>query len=135
MNKQIFVNLPVKDLGRSVAFFTQLGYTFNPKFTDENATCMIVGENIFVMLLVEPFFQTFIKKTICDAKRNTEVIVALSCENRGQVDELADKAVAAGATSPAEPKDYGFMYQRSFEDLDGHLWELFHMDAEAAGQA
>jgi predicted lactoylglutathione lyase len=134
VSTQIFVNLPVKDLARSVAFFSALGFSFNPRFTDENATCMIVSENIFVMLLVEPFFQTFSKKAICDAKRSTEVIVCLSCESRARVDELVGKAVAAGATTPAESKDYGFMYQHGFEDLDGHLWELMHMDAASADQ-
>jgi predicted lactoylglutathione lyase len=121
---QLFVNLPVKNLDRSVEFYTKLGYTFNPKFTDENATCMIVGENIFVMLLVEPFFQSFTKKTVVDASKQ------VSLPNRAEVDALADKAVAAGATGHA-PKDYGFMYQRSYDDLDGHTWEVFYMDADA----
>jgi predicted lactoylglutathione lyase len=133
MNSQIFVNLPVKDLDRSVAFFTKLGYTFNPQFTDENATCMIVSENIFVMLLVEKYFLTFTNKQLCDPKNSKEVILALSFESRARVDELVAIAVAAGAT-PGEPKDYGFMYQNSYEDLDGHLWELFHMDPQAASQ-
>jgi predicted lactoylglutathione lyase len=127
---QLFVNLPVKNLDRSVEFYTKLGYTFNPKFTDENATCMIVGENIFVMLLVEPFFQSFTKKTVVDASKQVETLVAVSLPNRAEVDALADKAVAAGATAH-EPKDYGFMYQRSYDDLDGHTWEVFYMDADA----
>ena len=132
MTTQIFVNLPVKKLDRSVEFFTKLGYTFNPEFTDENATCMIVGENIFVMLLVESFFKTFIKKEICDATKSTEVLVCLSCESRAKVDELVSKAVAAGGKIPMDSKDYGFMYQHGFEDLDGHLWELVYMDPNAA---
>jgi len=128
MPSQMFVNLPVKDLGRSVAFFTQLGYTFNPQFTDANATCMIVGENCFVMLLVEPFFQGFTPKPIADARAGTEAIIAVSLDNRAAVDAHADKALAAGASATSEPKDYGFMYQRGYQDLDGHLWEVFHMD-------
>lgn len=127
---QIFVNLAVKDLKRSVEFFTKLGYAFDPKFTDENATCLILGENIFVMLLVEPFFLTFTKKVICDAHKCTETIVSLSVESRAKVDELISKAVAAGA-KPGEVLDYGFMYNRGFGDLDGHMWEFFYMDMEA----
>jgi predicted lactoylglutathione lyase len=131
MATQIFVNLPVKDLQRSVAFFTALGYDFDLNFTNENATCMIVGENIFIMLLVEPFFQTFIKKEICDARKSTEVLVCLSCESRAKVDELVAKAIAAGGTIPRETQDLGFMYNRAFEDLDGHIWELVYMEPQA----
>jgi predicted lactoylglutathione lyase len=132
MATQIFVNLPVKDLKRSVAFFTRLGYSFNPQFTDENATCMIVGDNIFVMLLVESFFKTFTPKALCDAKTHTEVLVCLSVDSRAQVDELVRKAVAAGGTTPNAEKDYGFMYGHGYQDLDGHLWELVYMDPNAA---
>ena len=135
MPTQIFVNLPVKNLDKSVQFFTRLGYTFDPKFTDENATCMIVGENIYVMLLVESFFKTFTPKALCDATKSTEVLVALSAESRDEVDELVRKAVAAGGTTPNESKDYGFMYQHGYQDLDGHLWEVFYMDPNAATQA
>ena len=131
MARQIFVNLPVKDLPRSVAFFTALGFSFNPQFTNENATCMIVDENIFVMLLVEPFFQGFIKKEICDARKSTEVLVCLSCESRTEVDELVAKAVAAGGTIPRAPEDHGFMYGHAFEDPDGHIWELVYMVPQA----
>ncbi|HEX5726189.1 MAG TPA: VOC family protein [Longimicrobiaceae bacterium] len=127
MATQIFVNLPVKDLQRSVAFFTQLGYTFNPQYTDENATCMIVGENIFVMLLVESYFKTFTPKPVADATQGTEVIVALDAESREAVDALVAKAVAAGGTTPREATDYGFMYQHGYQDPDGHLWEVFYM--------
>lgn len=127
MARQIFVNLPVKDLPGSVAFFTALGFSFDPRFTNDSATCMIVGENIFVMLLVEPFFQGFIKKDICDARKSTEVLVCLSCESRTEVDELVAKAVAAGGTLPRAPEDHGFMYSHAFEDLDGHIWELVYM--------
>jgi uncharacterized protein len=131
MSTQIFVNLPVKDLKKSVGFFTKLGYEFNPKFTDENATCMIVGENIFVMLLVEKFFKTFAPKEICDTTKNTEVLVALSFESRAAVDEMVRKAIAAGGSTYNEPKDHGFMYQHGFQDLDGHIWEIFFMDESA----
>jgi predicted lactoylglutathione lyase len=135
MAAQIFVNLPVKDLQRSVAFFTHLGYTFDPKFTNENATCMIVGENIFVMLLVESFFKTFTKKPISDAKKTTEVLLCLSCDSRAQVDALVAKALAAGGTAPNAPQDHGFMYGHGYEDLDGHIWELVYMAPQAAGAA
>ena len=129
-HSQLFVNLPVKSLPRAVEFYTQLGYSFNAKFTDENATSMIVGENIFVMLLVEPFFQSFTKKTLVDASKQVESLIAVSLPSRAEVDALADKAAAAGATLH-EPKDYGFMYQRSYDDLDGHTWEVFYMDPDA----
>ena len=135
MSTPIFVNLPVKDLKKSVTFFTRLGFTFNPEFTDENATCMIVGENIFVMLLVESFFKTFIKKEICDATKSTEVLVCVSLESRAKVDEMAAAAVAAGGATPNEPKDHGFMYQHGFEDLDGHLWELVYMEPQGGAPA
>jgi predicted lactoylglutathione lyase len=128
MSTQIFVNLPVKDLNRSVAFFTRLGYTFNPQFTDENATCMIVGESIFVMLVVEKFFKTFTPKPIADAKTSTEVLVALSAPSRDGVNRIVETALAAGARRYKEPKDHGFMYEWGFEDLDGHIWEHFWMD-------
>lgn len=131
MATKIFVNLPVKDLNKSVEFFTKLGFKFNPQFTDENATCMIVGEDIFVMLLVEGFFKTFTHKAISDATKSTEVIVSLSADGRQEVDRMIGKAVAAGATTPNEPKDYGTMYQHGFQDLDGHLWEIFYMEPGA----
>jgi uncharacterized protein len=128
MATQIFVNLPVKDLKRSVDFFTQLGYTFNPQFTNENATCMVVSDTIYVMLLVESFFKTFTSKEIADATKTTEAIVCLSAESRAEVDELVGKAVAAGAKTPREVQDHGFMYQHGYQDLDGHLWELVYME-------
>ena len=127
MATQIYVNLPVKDLDRSVAFFTTLGFTFNPDFTDANATCMIVGENIFVMLLVEKFFQTFTPKPISDATKATEVLVCLSRDSREDVDGMVRKAVAAGGTIHKDSQDHGFMYAHGFTDLDGHIWELVHM--------
>ena len=132
MTTQIYVNLPVKDLKRSVTFFTALGFTFNAEFTDENATCMIVGENIFVMLLVESFFKTFTDKAICDASKNTEVLVCIYAESRQKIDELVSQAVAAGGTAPRKSQDHGFMYQHGFEDVDGHIWELVYMEQNAA---
>jgi predicted lactoylglutathione lyase len=133
MNKQIFVNLPVKDLARSKAFFTELGYSFNPQFTNEQGACMVVHEgSIHVMLLVEPFFQTFTKKAIADAGKTTEVLVCFSCESREEVDQLVAKALAAGGRAPNPVQDHGFMYGHGFEDLDGHLWELVYMDMSAA---
>ncbi|MFF2529735.1 VOC family protein [Brevibacillus sp. NPDC058079] len=133
-SKQIFVNLPVKDLNKSIDFFTAIGYEFNPQFTDQNAACLVIGENIFAMLLVEEFFQTFTKKELTDATRSTEVIVALSADSRAQVDEIVSKALAAGATPSKDPVDHGFMYSWSFQDLDGHLWEFLHMDQGAVPQ-
>jgi uncharacterized protein len=131
-NQQIFVNLPIKDMQRSQAFFRSLGYDFNPQFTNDQGACMVVSEHIFVMLLVEPFFQTFIKKPISDAHKATEVLVCLSCTSRAEVDEQVRKAVAAGAKTPNAPQDHGFMYGHGFEDLDGHIWELVYMDPNAA---
>ena len=131
MSRKIFVNLPVKDLPKSIAFFTELGFTFNLQFTDDNATCMVISENIFSMLITEKFFQTFTPKTIADATKTTEVLIALDCESREQVDELVKKAVAAGGSTYNDPKDHGFMYQHGFQDLDGHIWELIWMDPKA----
>lgn len=128
MTKQIFVNLPVKNLKKSIAFFTKLGFKFNPQFTDENATCMIVGKNIFSMLLVEKFFKTFTHKDICNAKKSTEVLVALSVESRRKVDAMVSRAVDAGGKEARQPQAHGWMYGRSFEDIDGHIWEIFYMD-------
>ena len=128
MAKQIFVNLPVKDLKKTINFFTKLGFKFNPQFTDENATCMIIGENIFAMLLVEKFFKSFIKKKIADAKKTTEVLLALHVGSRKEVDEMITKAIKAGGKETREAQDHGWMYARSFEDINGHIWEVFHMD-------
>lgn len=128
MPTQIFINLPVKDLEKSKAFFAHLGYQFNPQFTDENAACMIISDTIYTMLLTEPFFQGFTKKAIADAHTTTETLICLSCENRAAVDELVQKALAAGGKTPMPSQDYGFMYSHGFEDLDGHQWELMYMD-------
>ena len=131
MATQIYVNLPVKNLKNTVDFFTRLGFSFDPTFTDEKATCMIIDENIYVMLLVEEFFKTFIRKDIVDATKATEVILCLSAENREKVDELVSKALAAGGTAPTPKQDHGYMYSHGFQDLDGHLWEVMYMDISA----
>ncbi len=131
MPTKIFVNLPVKDLPKSIAFFTHLGYSFNPQFTDETGTCMIVADDIYVMLLTETKFKVFTPKPICDATKSTEVIIALSCDNRQAVDNLVKKALAAGGSTYNEPQDLGVMYQHGYQDLDGHIWELFYMDPSA----
>lgn len=128
MPRQIFINLPVKDLKKTIDFFTKVGFTFNHKFTDKNATCMILGENLFAMLLVEKFFKTFIKKDIADAAKSAEAIVTLSVDSRQEVDDIVAKAVAAGATTSGDAQDEGWMYERGFQDLDGHLWEFVFMD-------
>ena len=128
---KIFVNLPVKDLTRSVEFFTKLGFGFDEQFTDETATCMIVSDDIFVMLLTEEKFQTFTPKKICDAGKFTEVLVCLSLESRANVEEMVAKAVAGGGATYNEPQDHGFMYAHGFQDLDGHIWELIYMESTA----
>lgn len=132
MFRQIFVNLPVKDMARSQAFFRSLGLTFNKQFTNEQGACLEIADNIYAMLLVEPFFQGFTKLPISDARKATEVLIALSCDSRAEVDGMVAKAVAAGATTPNAPMDHGFMYQHGFADLDGHQWEVFWMDEAAA---
>lgn len=131
MARKIFVNLPIREMARSQAFFRALGFDFNPQFTNEQGACMVVGEDIFVMLLVEPFFRTFTQKAIADARATTEVLVCLSCDSRAEVDALVRKALAAGGRAPNPPQDHGFMYGHGFEDLDGHLWELAWMDPKA----
>jgi len=128
MPSKIFVNLPVRDLARSMEFFKKLGYRFDPRFTDENAACMVVSDDIFVMLLVEKFFRTFTAKTVADTGRSTEVLVGISLPSRDDVDHIVKTALAAGARPTGAPKEHGFMYQRGFEDLDGHVWEYFWMD-------
>jgi predicted lactoylglutathione lyase len=129
MATKIFVNLPVKDLQKSIAFFTKLGYSFNPQFTDENATCMIIEEgSIYAMLLIKPFFKTFIDKDIADTSKVTESIIALEMPNKEKVDEIVKKAIEAGGTKYRDLSDMGWMYQDSFADLDGHKWEVFWMD-------
>jgi uncharacterized protein len=131
MATKIFVNLPVHNLKKSIEFFTKLDFTFNPQFTDETATCMIVSEDIFVMLLTHEKFKSFTPKAICDATKSTEVLVCLSCESRDHVNGLVRKAVAAGGTTYNQPQDHGFMYAHGFQDLDGHIWELVYMEPSA----
>ena len=131
MPRKIFVNLPVKDLNKSKAFFEKLGFSFNPQFTDETAACMVISEDIFAMLLTHAKFREFTPHPVSDATKGTEVLVALSCENRGQVDDVVRKAVAAGGKTFKEPMDYGFMYAQSIQDLDGHIWEWLWMDPAA----
>lgn len=134
MSTKLFVNLPVKDLDKSKEFFSRLGFEFNPQFTNQDAACMIISEENYAMLLTEEHFGKFTAKNIIDATRNVEVIIALSSESREKVDEMFNKAIEAGGAQAAEPKDYGFMYQQSFQDLDGHLWEVFYMDESAVNQ-
>lgn len=131
MVSKIYINLAVKDLQKSVAFFTHLGFTFNQAFSDDKATCMIIGENIFVMLITEERFMDFTKKAIADAHQTTEVLVALELGSRAVIDEMVNKALAAGGSLYAESKDHGWMYYHSFADLDGHQWELMYMDESA----
>ena len=134
MSTNLFVNLPVRNLDRSIAFFGSLGFTFDPQFTDDTATCMAVNDNIFVMLLTEAKFRAFTPKEICDATKNTEVLLALSCESREQVDDMVRKAVAGGGSTYNEAQDHGFMYGHGFQDLDGHIWEVMYMNPNALNQ-
>lgn len=135
MASKIFVNLPVKDLQKSIDFFTALGYSFNPQFTDENATCMIIEEgSIYAMLLRHEYFKTFIDKDIADATSVTQVINALELPSKEAVDEIVKKALEAGGTRYRELTDMGWMYQDSFADLDGHKWEVFWMDSNGFPQ-
>ena len=129
MPSQIFVNLPVESLDRSVEYFAKLGYRFEPRFTDANATCMVIGEGIFAMLLVEKYFQTFTPRPVADATRSTEVLVALSLDSREEVDRIVESALGAGGKEVRDPQDHGFMYGRAVADPDGHIWEYFWMDA------
>jgi predicted lactoylglutathione lyase len=128
MSTKIFVNLPVKDLDRAKAFFARLGYTFNAQFTDPTAACMVISDDIYAMLLTEAKFMEFTSKKIADATKTTEVLVCLSADSKARVNELVDAAIEAGATEAREPMDYGFMFGRSFNDLDGHIWEIVWMD-------
>jgi uncharacterized protein len=130
-SRKIFVNLAVRDLKKSMGFFSALGFSFNPKFTDDNAACMIVSDEAFVMLLAEPYFRTFTRREPCDTSRHSEGLYALSCVSRAEVDDMVKKAMAAGATRAMDPQDHGFMYAWSFYDLDGHHWEVFWMDPQA----
>lgn len=131
MSRDIFVNLAVRDLSKSMEFFSALGFTFNPQFTDDKAACMIISDKAYVMLLVEPFFRGFTKKEPCDTSRSTEAFLALSCASRAEVDQVVRKAIDAGGSHVLDPTDHGFMYGWSFYDLDGHHWEVLWMDPKA----
>jgi predicted lactoylglutathione lyase len=129
MKKQLFINLPVKDLKKSMSFFSGLGYEFNSKFTNDDGACMIIGDNIFAMLLTEPFFKNFIPTTtISDAKKQTEVLICTNAESKEKVDTIFNKALTLGGTSFRPAQDHGSMYAQSFQDLDGHIWEVMWMD-------
>ncbi len=134
MPQMIFVNLPVKDLPASMAFFKALGFDFNPQFTDETAACMVISETIFAMLLTHEKFRQFTPKAIADATRTSEVLIALSRDSREAVDNMVRDAVAAGGSTYNDPQDHGFMYGHGFQDLDGHIWELAWMDPAALQQ-
>ena len=131
MPRKIFVNLPVKDLKKSKDFFARLGFTFNPQFTNDDAACMVISDDIYAMLLTHAHFKGFAPHPISDATKQTEVLVALSCEGRGEVDDLVKKAVAAGGKTYKPPMDHGFMYGHGFQDPDGHIWELIYMEPGA----
>ena len=135
MARQIFVNLPVADLKRTIAFFSALGFTFNPQWTDDSATCMIAGDNIFAMLLTRERFQNFTPKPVADATTSTEVLVCLALDSRAAVDDMVSKAVTAGGSTYNEAQDHGFMYGHAFQDPDGHLWELIHLTPQETDQA
>lgn len=134
MPRMIFVNLPVSDLPKSMAFFKALGFEFNPQFTDDTAACMVVSDTIFAMLLTHPKFAQFTPRPIADAKKSSEVLTAISLETRQMVDTLVATAVKLGGRELREPEDHGFMYHRSIEDLDGHIWEWVWLNPDAAGQ-
>jgi uncharacterized protein len=133
MDTKIFVNLPVKDLRKTVEFFSKIGYKFDPRFSDENAKCLIISENIYAMLLVEPFFKSFTHKEIADTSKTSEVILTLSADSREEVDDLLKKVIDSGGSETEKPEGQEnpeWMYGRGFQDPDGHLWEIFYMDAE-----
>jgi predicted lactoylglutathione lyase len=128
MRPQIFINLPVKDLDQSMNFYTKMGFTNNPQFSDDTAKCMVFSEEIFVMILTHDKFKAFSSKPITDVSMTTAVLLSLSVESIDKVNEIVDNALSAGGKEPIEAKDYGFMQQRTLEDLDGHTWEIFYMD-------
>lgn len=132
MSKQVFINLPVANLPKSIAFFQALGFSHNPQFTDDAGACIIVSDTISVMLLTHTRFRDFTPKAICDTSKAVEVLLSLSCESREEVDGLVAKAIAAGGSTYDQPEDFGFMYTHSFIDLDGHGWGLLHMSAMPA---
>jgi predicted lactoylglutathione lyase len=129
MATKVFINLPVKNLERSMTFFKALGFSFNPQFTDDKAGCMVISESIYAMMLTEAYFKTFTKKAVSDAKKSTEVLIALDAASKEEVVDMVNKAVAAGGSIYADANDHGWMYQHGFEDPDGHQWEIMYMDA------
>ena len=129
--RKIFVNLAVRDLEKSKAFFSNLGFEFNPKFTDDKAACMVLSEDGYVMLLTEPFFRGFTKRQPADTSKVTEALIALSCDSKAEVDEMVRKAIDGGGKHAMDAQDHGFMYGWSFYDLDGHHWEVMWMDPNA----
>ena len=134
-HSQMFVNLPIRDMARSRAFYEALGYRFNPQFSNDQGACLVLGENLFAMLLVHAFFATFVDRPIADARQTVQVLVALPCASREEVDALTERALVAGATTPRGPQDLGFMYSRAYADPDGNIWEAFYMTESGAAQA
>lgn len=130
-NRKLFVNLPVRDLPRAIGFFTRLGFTFNEQFTDETATCMLIGEDAYCMLLTEAKFRQFTDRQICDTRTHAEGLFTLACESRAEVDELVRRAIDAGGAPAGAAEDHGFMYSWGFHDLDGHGWGVCWMDPAA----
>lgn len=128
MQKQIFVNLTVSDLEKSKTFFSALGFTFKPEFTNDDGACLVISDTIFAMLLTPTTMKRFTTKEIADSRKSTEMILALSADSRAEVDEVYNKAIAAGGTKTREAEEHGWMYGQSFEDLDGHQWEIFWSD-------
>jgi uncharacterized protein len=131
MPTKIYVNLPVKDLARSTEFFGKLGFSFDERFSNDQAGCLIISDDIYAMLITEPFFRSFTTKELADASKTTEAIVALEVDTRQQVDEMASMALKSGASPASEPMEQDGMYERSFADPDGHQWEVFHIDRAA----
>jgi predicted lactoylglutathione lyase len=134
-SRKLFVNLPVQDLKRSVDFFTKLGFVFNAQFTDETATCMVLSDDAYVMLLVRSRFEGFARRPVSDATKQTEALFAFQVASRAEVDDVVSRALAAGGAKVSDPQDHGFMYLQSFYDLDGHHWEVFWMDEKQMPQS
>jgi len=135
VSRQIFLNLPINDLARATAFYQAIGAALNPQFSDASGSCMVFSDTIHVMLLTHDKFQQFTPKRIVDAREGSEVLICMSADSRSEVDRMVEQAIAAGGREPRAPQDHGFMYGRSFEDVDGHIWEPMWMDMEAASTA
>ena len=134
MSRQIYVNLPIRNMEGTKAFFSALGFSFNPQFTNEQGACMVIGDNIHAMLLEREFFKTFTHKQIADTRSHTETLICISCDSKAEVDNLVKTALAGGGTAPRPAQDHGFMYYHGFEDLDGHTWELAYMSGMPPAQ-